>query len=410
LKKFYPTTDLVTGPDIIFFWVARMIMAGFQFAGGLPFKNVFFTSIIRDLQGRKMSKSLGNSPDPIDLMEKYGADGLRFGLLRIAPVGSDLRFDEVSVEEGRNFANKLYNACRFRQMAGDIQYADHEDTYKVLGTANCYQIDIMAKLDALSANLKESYAEYRFGEIAQRLYEFLWTEFCDKFLEAVKLDLRESATPEARALTLATFDSVMSRYLQLMSPYMPHITEELSLRMGYVREGEFLMQQALPSEPLVSFDASEAQAKAAAIYESAGRMRNLKAEYNLGSRKDVRFMVKGAVAWLAGETKVLALLAGAAEIIPDASYEAPKGTPAALTPVGEVYLPMEGLIDVEAERIRISKEIDKIRIEVKKCEGKLANASFVDRAPPEVVEQEKARLEDWNSKLVQLGEMLSALA
>jgi valyl-tRNA synthetase len=218
-----------------------------------------------------------------------------------------------------------------------------------------YHIDIMAKLDELSADLKESYAEYRFGEIAQRLYEFLWSEFCDKFLEAVKLDLRESATPEARAATLGTFDAVMSRYLQLMSPYMPHITEELSLRMGYVNEGGFLMQKPLPTEPLVSFDASAAQARAAAIYETAGRLRNLKAEYNVGSRKDVRFIVKGAAEWLPEETKVLALLAGAGEISLDSSYDPPKGTPAALTPVGEVYLPMEGLIDVEAERIRFPR-------------------------------------------------------
>ncbi len=195
-----------------------------------------------------------------------------------------------------------------------------------------------------------------------------------------------------------------------MSPYMPHITEELSLRMGYVNEGEFLMQKVLPSEPLVSFDASDAQTRAAAIYETAGRLRNLKAEYNVGSRKDVKFVVKGAAAWLPEETKVLALLAGAGEIVLDSTYDAPKGTPAALTPVGEVYLPMEGLIDVEAERVRISKEIEKIKIEVKKCEGKLGNASFVDRAPAEVVEQEKARLADWQAKLAQLGEMLSALA
>jgi valyl-tRNA synthetase len=202
----------------------------------------------------------------------------------------------------------------------------------------------------------------------------------------------------------------MSRYLQLMSPYMPHITEELSLRMGYVKEGEFLMQKELPTMPLVSLDATAAQAKSAAIYETAGRLRNLKAEYNVGSRKDVKFVVKGAIAWLTEETKVLGLLAGAGEIVLDSAYEAPKGTPAALTPVGEVYLPMEGLIDVEAERVRISKEIEKIKIEVKKCEGKLGNASFVDRAPPEVVVQEQARLEDWRLKLTQLGDMLSALA
>jgi valyl-tRNA synthetase len=405
LKKFYPTTDLVTGPDIIFFWVARMIMAGFRFAGELPFKNVFFTSIIRDLQGRKMSKSLGNSPDPIDLMEKYGADGLRFGLLRIAPVGSDLRFDEVSVEEGRNFANKIYNACRFRQMAGTDLVALGD-----LGSCPPYHIDIMAKADELAANLRTSYAEYRFGEIAQLLYDFLWNEFCGKFLEAVKLDLRETATVDARNATLGTFDAVMARFLQLLSPYMPHIAEELSQRMGYVKDGEFVMQQALPRESLVSFDASEAMTQAEAIYESAARLRNLKVEYNVATRKDVRFVIKAAVTWLTPETKVLALLCGAAQIDIDPAYDAPKGTPVSLTPVGEVYLPMEGLIDVDAERIRISKEIEKIKIEVKKCEGKLGNASFVDRAPPEVVEQEQARLADWNTKLVQLGEMLDALA
>jgi valyl-tRNA synthetase len=411
LRKFYPTSDLVTGPDIIFFWVARMIMAGFRFAGGLPFKNVYFTSIIRDLQGRKMSKSLGNSPDPIDLMEKYGADGLRFGLLRIAPVGSDLRFDESSVEEGRNFANKLYNACRFRQMAGDSSHAGHSTGEEIPTTAlPPYHLDIMAKLDTLAADLVASYADYRFGEIAQRLYEFLWSDFCDKFLEAVKLDLRESATPAARAATLTTFDAVMSRYLQLMSPYMPHITEELSLRMGYVQEGEFLMQQVLPAKPLVAGDAAEAQARAAAIYETAGRLRNLKAEYQLGSRKDVSFVVKGAIPWLAEESKVLALLAGASAILIDPAYESPKGTPAAITPIGEVYLPMEGLIDVAAERTRLTKEIERIQIEVKKCQGKLGNASFVDRAPPEVVAQENARLADWRTKLAQLAEMLGALA
>ena len=406
LAKFYPTSDLVTGPDIIFFWVARMIMAGFRFAGGLPFKNVFFTSIIRDLQGRKMSKSLGNSPDPIDLMEKYGADGLRFGLLRIAPVGSDLRFDESSVEEGRNFANKLYNACRFRQMAGDSA----SDGWQVTRELPPYHLDIMAKLDALAAALDESYAEYRFGEIAQLLYEFLWSEFCDKFLEAVKLDLRESATAEARATTLGTFDLVMSRYLQLMSPYMPHITEELSARMGYVKEGEFLMRQTLPVQPLVDFDASTARDRAAAIYDAASRLRNLKAEYHVASRKDVRVVVKGAAAWLPAECRVLALLAGAGEIVLDPTYEGPKGTPAAITPVGEVYLPLAGLIDVAAERTRLTKEIERIGLEVKKCESKLGNASFVDRAPPEVVAQENARLADWRAKLAQLHEMLANLA
>ena len=415
LKKFYPTTDLVTGPDIIFFWVARMIMAGFRFEGGLPFKNVYFTSIIRDLQGRKMSKSLGNSPDPVDLMEKYGADGLRFGLMRIAPVGADVRFDEASVEEGRNFANKLYNACRFRQMGGSIESSDPDDGEgeDIVGMANCFHIDILAKLDELSADLVRIYGEYRFGEIAQRLYEFLWSEFCDKFLEAVKGDLRETATPEARAVTLSVFDTVMSRFLQLLHPYMPHLTEELSLNMGYVDEGGFLMQAELPEEPVLAGLAAEEiaaeQSKAAAIYETAGRLRNLKAEYNVATRRDVRLVVKGAADWLAEEKQVLALLAGAKEIELDSSYDAPKGTPVSLTPVGEVYLPLEGLIDVAAEKTRLAREIAKIEQEVVRSESKLGNESFVARAPAEVVEQEKARLGEWHGKLAQLREMLEGL-
>ncbi len=415
LRKFYPTTDLVTGPDIIFFWVARMIMAGFRFEGGRRFKNVYFTSIIRDLQGRKMSKSLGNSPDPVDLMEKYGADGLRFGLMRIAPVGADVRFDEASVEEGRNFANKLYNACRFRQMGGSIESSDPGDGEgeDIVGMANCFHIDILAKLDELSADLVRIYGEYRFGEIAQRLYEFLWSEFCDKFLEAVKGDLRETATPEARAVTLSVFDTVMSRFLQLLHPYMPHVTEELSLNMGYVDEGGFLMQAELPEEPVLAGLAAEEiaaeQSKAAAIYETAGRLRNLKAEYNVATRRDVRLVVKGAADWLAEEKQVLALLAGAKEIELDSSYDAPKGTPVSLTPVGEVYLPLEGLIDVAAEKTRLAREIAKIEQEVVRSESKLGNESFVARAPAEVVEQEKARLGEWHGKLAQLREMLEGL-
>ncbi len=408
LRKFYPTTDLVTGPDIIFFWVARMIMAGFEFAGGLPFKNVYFTAIIRDLQGFKMSKSLGDSPDPIDLMEKYGADGLRFGLMRIAPVGSDVRFDETSIEEGRNFANKLYNACRLRQMGGEA--------FQELGDVESfrpYHLNVMAKLDELSTDLERAYADYRFGEIAQRLYEFLWSDFCDRFLEAVKLDLRDTATPEARRMTLGTFDAVMSRYLQLLHPYMPHVTEELSERMGYVGAGEFLMQKGLPGTVLVGMlpaaRVGAAKSIAADVYESAGRMRNLKAEYKMGSRKDVRFVVRGAPEWLAEEAKIVALLVGAEEIAIAPGYEAPRGTPAAVTALGEVFMPLEGLIDVEAEKSRLTKEIDRVRTEVNKAEGKLGNASFVDRAPVEVVEQEKVRLEEWKLKLQQLGEMLGAL-
>ena len=190
---------------------------------------------------------------------------------------------------------------------------------------------------------------------------------------------------------------------------MPHIAEELSLRMGYIGEGKFVMSKPLPSESLIG-DAAEASTNATAIFEAAGRLRNLKAEYNLSSRKDMTLRVKGAKTWLGGELKVLALLVGCEAIEIDEAYDAPKGTPAALTPVGEFYMPMDGLIDIEAEKARLTKEIAKIQGEKKKSEGKLGNASFVDRAPAEVVEQEKQRLEEWNAKLAQLEEMLSSLS
>ena len=243
--------------------------------------------------------------------------------------------------------------------------------------------------------------------MGQHLYDFLWSEFCDKFLEAVKGDLKDSASQEARDATLAVFDAVMSRYLQALHPYMPHITEELSSRMGYLEAGDFLMEKSLPSEALISGQ-EESSAHAESIYATAGRMRNLKAEYNVATRKDVKFIIIKSEPWLADETDVLGLLAGGEINIQD-SYDAPKGTPAAVTDIGEVYLPLEGLIDVEAEKLRLDKEISKVEIEVKKCDGKLSNSAFVDKAPAELVNREKARREEWSQKLTQLQEMRNAL-
>ncbi|MBK1834019.1 valine--tRNA ligase [Roseibacillus ishigakijimensis] len=403
VKKFYPTTDLVTGPDIIFFWVARMVMAGFHFRGELPFRNVFFTSIIRDLKGRKMSKSLGNSPDPIDLMDKYGADGLRFGLMRIAPVGADVRFDEAQIEEGRNFANKLYNACRLRRMAGG-----EVGELPPVSALRPYHLDILQKSDRLAANLTAAYADYRFNELGSLLYEFLWSEFCDKFLEAVKKDLRAEDGSPAKVATLAVFDHIMQRYFQALHPFMPHLTEELASRMGYLAEGEFLMNQPLASEPLLGEVPATAE-RAEKVYEVAGRLRNLKAEYNLATRKDVRFVVKNALPWLAEEADILALLVGAEAIKIEETFEVAKGTPTAVTDAGEFFLPLDGLIDVEAEKKRIAKEIDKVEKEVKKSRNKLQNPKFVENAKPEVVQTEKDRLDNWVEKLKQLRELEEAL-
>jgi valyl-tRNA synthetase len=237
LNKFYPTTDLVTGPDIIFFWVARMIMAGYEFMGDLPFRNVYFTGIIRDKLGRKMSKSLGNSPDPLELIAKYGADALRFGTMRSAPLGQDVLFDEKDVELGRNFCNKLWNACRFRQMQGGEVQAEIEP--RLLTSDDKW---ILLKLDQAIREITAAFEGYRFNEATQTLYRFFWSEYCDWYVEASKAVLStQHATPslltdqESRAArnTLAVIDFILSHTLRLFHPFLPFITEELWHGMGY---------------------------------------------------------------------------------------------------------------------------------------------------------------------------------
>ncbi len=407
--KFYPTSDLVTGPDIIFFWVARMIMAGYRFAGAKPFSNVFFTSIVRDINARKMSKSLGNSPDPLDLIAKYGADGLRFGLMRIAPTGSDVKFDEHQIREGKNFANKLYNAARFRMMQG-------EATTDPAPKFTAVHIDILAKLKDLHAAVSDALGKYEFNTCTQVLYSFFWNEYCSLFLEAVKNDLREG-DPAVKNATLYTMDTVLRHYLALLAPITPHIAEELWQSLGFAarHDGAPLMTTLLPSADtllagLDETEISKARATASALYETANRARNLKAEYNLATNRKVKFVLKpGSLPVDADLAGRLALLAGAQTAELNADYAAPKGTPTALTPLGELFLPLEGLVDVEAERSRINKELEKMVKEIAKSQAKLSNASFVDRAPAAVVEQERARLAEWESTKKQLQLMLIAL-
>src|SRR5438270_5302449 len=234
-KNFYPTSVLVTAPEIIFFWVARMIIAGLEFKPGksnkvednIPFHDVFLTGLIRDKQGRKMSKSLGNSPDPLDLIDKYGADGLRFGLMRIAPSGQDIRFDEKQIEEGRNFATKLWNVARFRQMHGPSEATPKIDP----GTASIYAIEVLARLNETIDAVEKGYREYQFNTIAQRLYDFIWSDYCDWFVEAAKTEIFSEDESKKKS-ALAVMDHVLSGITRLLYPFMPHITEELWSLLG----------------------------------------------------------------------------------------------------------------------------------------------------------------------------------
>ena len=397
-RKFYPTYDLVTAPDIIFLWVARMIMAGFEFQGQKPFKNVFFTGIIRDLQGRKMSKSLGNSPDPLDLISKYGADGLRFGLMRTAPHGQDIRFDEKQIEEGRNFANKLWNASRFRQLQGP------RVTARPSLPLSPYSTRILVLLNAAIDRIERGYSDYLFTDVAQAIYEFFWSDFCDCYLEAAKTELQDE-NPEIRSRCLSVLDHVLSAVLRLLHPLMPHITEELWHRLEY---GSGSIQFAELSDLRTELSLDSAQSEfAGSVYQATSQVRNLRAEYRIPSNKKVKIILRPA---LPGDFAVFANLAGAEEPLRvDPGLEAPRGVPMVLTPIGQVFLPLEGLVDVQAEKERLAKEIAKLEKELEAVQKKLANANFVDRAPAAVVEEHRQRERDFNGRLEQLRERAAGL-
>jgi len=396
-KRFYPTQDLVTAPDIIFLWVARMIMAGFEFQGQRPFANVFFTGLIRDSQGRKMSKTLGNSPDPLDLIAKYGADGLRFGLMRIAPHGQDIRFDEKQIEEGRNFANKLWNAFRFRQLQGPSP-----DEKPVLSGLSPYSAKILVLLNQAVDRIERGYADYVFTDIVQTLYDFFWSDFCDCYLEAAKTEL-QSATD--RAACLWVMDRVLSAVIRLLHPFMPHITEELWQRMGY---GSGSIQFASLADLRVDLPPMDDAVKfATAVYEATSVTRNLRAEYRIPSNKKIRIVLKSEIA---GDFTVFGRLSGAESLEVQPDYQPARGEPVALTPIGQVFLPLDGSLDMEAEKQRLGREIAKLEEEIETVRKKLANENFVSRAPAAVVEEHRKRETDFLSRLKQLRDRLVSMA
>jgi len=469
LKKFYPTADLVTGPDIIFFWVARMIMAGYEFMGepkfGLPdakpFQNVYFTGIIRDKQGRKMSKSLGNSPDPLDLIAKFGADALRFGVMRAAPLGQDVLFDEQNVELGRNFCNKLWNACRFRQMVGSADFPIQGEIDPKLLTSDDKWI--LLKLDAAIRELDTAFAEYKFSDAAAVLYRFFWSEYCDWYVEASKAVLRpltdtspsplggeragvrgdekseasaEAKTPphpnplppatqggegEAKkANTLAVIDFIFSHTLRLFHPFLPFITEELWHGMGYAEDmpenqgGKTIMFAPWPKPLDDDFkshyrlsDSDEKQIEAR--NEFIGQGRNLRRVANIPANKKVKFIFKPVGPVAVNDIEVLKLLLNAEAVEVNANYQPAKGALAVRAGLGELFLPTEGLIDVEAEKARLKKELEKIESEISKVEQKLANPNFTQKVPATVLEEHKQRLADWQGKLAHAKSALTAL-
>jgi valyl-tRNA synthetase len=414
--KFYPTSVLVTGPDIIFFWVARMIMAGLEYTGEIPFRDVYFTGIIRDKSGRKMSKSLGNSPDPLDLIAKYGADGLRFGIIRVAPQGQDIKFDEKQIEEGRNFANKLWNAARFREMHGPCTPTPDLSGLELPDIA----IHLLDRFDTMHASLREAYADYRFHEVAGLLYDFFWGDYCDWFVEAAKPILHGEDTA-ARGAILTTMDAVLSGFLRLLHPLMPHLTEELWKRLGFLspasasgtgdRKG-FLLYTETPSHELLAGVAAEkvaaARTRTGSLYSAIHAARNLRAEYKIPAQQQVRFLIsaKGTIPQISKSIYAALTRASEVELLTGA---APAGTPSVVTDLGTIFLPLEGLVDLEAERTRINGEIVKVEAELAKVNAKLADSTFVEKVPAAVLEDHRQRHAKWSEKLETLKTTLQTL-
>ncbi len=393
--KFYPTSVLVTGPDILFFWVARMIMAGLEYTGEVPFRDVFFTGIIRDKGGRKMSKSLGNSPDPLDIIAKYGADGLRFGLMRIAPQGQDIKFDEQQIVEGRNFCNKLWNACRFRTMQGPIDPAADPSAHEL----SIFSRDLLAKLDAAIARIEEGYAAYRFNEVAQALYDFVWGEFCDKFIETAKSDFYgDDATRKAG--TLATIDYVIGRVLRLLHPYAPFLTEELWNGLGF---GTTTIQFA--EWPQAAGWTSDASADT--LHAAISQARNLRSTYNLPANQKFAWAIRPSADWVNAELPVLKILLNAGTL--DVCDSAPAGAAVCVTAIGEIYLPLEGIVDAAAEKKRLEGEVKKVEAEIAKVKAKLASETFVQNAPAAVVEEHRERQRGWEERLEAVAAASAAL-
>jgi len=412
-NKFYPTSVLVTAADIIFFWVARMIIAGLEFKPGksstiednIPFHHVFFTSIVRDHLGRKMSKSLGNSPDPLALIDKYGADGLRFGLMRIAPTGQDIRFDEKQIEEGRNFATKLWNVARFRQMHGPTPnaFGAKIDTQ----TLSIFAIEVLARLNGTIDAIEAAYREYQFNMVAQRLYDFVWNDYCDWFVEAAKTDIfsEDEATKNS---VLGIMDYVLSATLRLLHPFMPHITEEL---WSLLRLGSGSIEFAAPPQKISLDrleDVSGKRLLVSAIYQTVQAGRNLRAEANIPSNRKIRCILRTNNKSIDDQIPTLTRLLNAQEVELNPNYRSQAGNPVAITPLGEIFLAID-TADKARERERLEKEIAKIEDDLRTVEVKLQNSSFIDRAPAAIVEEHRRRLAEFTAQLAKLRQARAGL-
>jgi valyl-tRNA synthetase len=399
LKKYFPTDFLSTGPDIIFFWVARMIMASLEFTGRIPFKDVYFHNIIRDDKGRKLSKSLGNSPDVIEVMNEYGTDALRFTLIYLAPQGTDILFAKEKCELGRNFSNKLWNAARFLLMKKE-QAAESNNDY----IPDIFDKWIISRFHSTIKEYLTALGEYKTNEASKTLYDFIWGDYCDWYIEILKI--KANNDPEAAKKLFADAISLFEDAMKLLHPVMPFITEELWQGVNDRKEGESITIAEMPilNESEI---ASDTEKQVAMVQELITSIRNLRAEINLSPSVKCDLSIscaEGNDKQLLKDTLSYVRSLAKAETIEITSSKNPPAykTITSVTGPYQVYLKIEGLVDLEQEKSKIAKEIERAEGFLVSVNKKLSNQNFVSKASPEVVDIEKKKLEDTMLKLEKL--------
>ncbi len=406
LKYFYPTRVLVTGYDIIFYWVARRIFMGLEFMQDIPFGHVFIHGLVRDAEGRKMSKSLGNGIDPLEVIEKYGADTLRFTLMTGNTPGNDMRFYWERVESSRNFANKIWNASRFVLM--NLEGFDPAD---VLGEYTLADRWILSRYARTAAEVTANLEKFELGEAARSLYDFIWSEYCDWYIETAKARLYDKADAAGRATAQYVLWHVLEGTLRLLHPFMPFISEAIWQHLPH--EGESIVRAAWPAPPAALRD-ERAEGDMGAVMETVKAVRNMRAEVNVPPGKKSEVILLAADEWrevLAANAQYIRTLAAAEPVtVLPLTAAKPENAMTAVVSGVEVYLPLKGLIDVEKEMARLNKEREGLEKEAARVAGKLANESFVAKAPAEVIEKERAKEREYGEKLAAIGERLAYLA
>ncbi|MBK5721127.1 valine--tRNA ligase [Dysgonomonas sp. Marseille-P4677] len=393
IKYYYPTNDLVTGPDIIFFWVARMIMAGYEYRDEACFKNVYFTGIVRDKDGRKMSKQLGNSPDPIELMAKYGADGVRMGLLLTAPAGNDIPFDEALCEQGRNFNNKIWNAFRLVKGWEVDRNIEQPESAKI--AIEWFQ-NILKKT---IAELDDSFGKYRLSEALMAVYKLFWDEFSSWYLEIVKPAYQQPIDKKTYEATLGFFDSL----LRLLHPFMPFITEELWQALSERKDGESIMISDMPKES--AFD-NELINKFEKVKETIAGIRTIRLQKNIPSKEELSLEVIGEY-----KTDFDCVISKMGNLVSIKTVNEKDTTSVSfLVGTTEFSVPLGNNIDIEAELKKLNDELIYLEGFLKSVANKLSNEKFVANAKPEIVDNERKKQADAESKIRTIKESITNLS